>query len=104
LVTYLLSHSGPVVLIGWFHPRLCRPHFDAFSAQPIWLHLQEEVGQERKLIRFRRRRSQTYQPNMGQSREKEKAGFILIFIHIHSGKKKYVNPLELPGFLHKLVI
>ena len=22
----------------------------------------------------------------------------------YSGKKKYVNPLELPGFLHKLVI
>ena len=25
-------------------------------------------------------------------------------LKIYSGKKKYVNPLELPGFLHKLVI
>ena len=25
------------------------------------------------------------------------------FFAIYSGKKKYVNPLELPGFLHKLV-
>ena len=28
----------------------------------------------------------------------------LICLRMYSGKKKYVNPLEIPGFLHKLVI
>ena len=28
----------------------------------------------------------------------------LFCVGIYSGKKKYVNPLELPAFLHKLVI